>query len=182
MSIPFNTKALELYLQDLAWDTKGLEVSPLVGGQSNPTYKISCGNQHAVLRKKPTGKLLPSAHAIDREYRVMQALSKTEVPVPKMLSYCEDDSIVGTPFYLMSFLDGRVFNDQSLPHLSQSDRGAIYQEMNRVIAAIHQVDYQVIGLESFGKPGNYFARQVGRWSRQVQDSTIPIPAAITKLM
>jgi acyl-CoA dehydrogenase len=99
-----------------------------------------------------------------------------------MLSYCEDDSIVGTPFYLMSFLDGRVFNDQSLPHLSQSDRGAIYQEMNRVIAAIHKVDYQAIGLESFGKPGNYFARQVGRWSRQVQDSTIPIPAALTKLM
>ena len=182
MRIPFNTKAIELYLQDLAWDTKGLEVSPLVGGQSNPTYKISCGNQHAVLRKKPSGKLLPSAHAIDREYRVMQALSKTEVPVPKMLSYCEDDSIVGTPFYLMSFLDGRVLNDQSLPDLSQSDRGAIYQEMNRVIAAIHQVDYQVIGLESFGKPGNYFARQVGRWSRQVQDSTIPIPAALTKLM
>ena len=182
MSILFNTKAIEPYLQDLAWDTKGLEVSPLVGGQSNPTYKISCGNQHAVLRKKPSGKLLPSAHAIDREYRVMQALSKTEVPVPKMLSYCEDDSIVGTPFYLMSFLDGRVLNDQSLPDLSQSDRGAIYQEMNRVIAAIHQVDYQVIGLESFGKPGNYFARQVGRWSRQVQDSTIPIPAAITKLM
>ena len=182
MRIPFNTKAIELYLQDLAWDTKGLEVSPLVGGQSNPTYKISCGNQHAVLRKKPSGKLLPSAHAIDREYRVMQALSKTEVPVPKMLSYCEDDSIVGTPFYLMSFLDGRVLNDQSLPDLSQSDRGAIYQEMNRVIAAIHQVDYQVIGLESFGKPGNYFARQVGRWSRQVQESTIPIPAALTKLM
>lgn len=182
MRIPFNTKAIELYLQDLAWDTKGLEVSPLVGGQSNPTYKISCGNQHAVLRKKPSGKLLPSAHAIDREYRVMQALSKTEVPVPKMLSYCEDDSIVGTPFYLMSFLDGRVLNDQSLPDLSQSDRGAIYQEMNRVIAAIHQVDYQAIGLESFGKPGNYFARQVGRWSRQVQDSTIPIPAALTKLM
>ena len=182
MRIPFNTKAIELYLQDLAWDTKGLEVSPLVGGQSNPTYKISCGNQHAVLRKKPSGKLLPSAHAIDREYRVMQGLSKTEVPVPKMLSYCEDDSIVGTPFYLMSFLDGRVLNDQSLPDLSQSDRGAIYQEMNRVIAAIHQVDYQAIGLESFGKPGNYFARQVGRWSRQVQDSTIPIPAALTKLM
>jgi acyl-CoA dehydrogenase len=99
-----------------------------------------------------------------------------------MLSYCEDDSIVGTPFYLMSFLDGRVFNDQSLPHLSQSDRCSIYQEMNRVIAAIHQVDYQAIGLESFGKPGNYFARQVGRWSRQVHESTIPIPEALIKLI
>ncbi len=182
MSIPFNTKVLELYLQDLAWDARGLEVSLLVGGQSNPTYKISCGNQHAVLRKKPTGKLLPSAHAIDREYRVMQALSKTEVPVPKMLSYCEDESVIGTPFFLMSFLDGRVFNDQSLPHLSQSDRRAIYQEMNRVLAAIHQVDYQGIGLESFGKPGNYFARQVGRWSRQVHESTIPIPEALIKLI
>lgn len=99
MSISFNTKALELYLKDLGWDTEGLEVSPLVGGQSNPTYKISSGNQHAVLRKKPTGKLLPSAHAIDREYRVMQALSMTEVPVPKMLSYCEDESVIGTPFF-----------------------------------------------------------------------------------
>jgi len=98
VSISFNTKALELYLKDLGWDAEGLEVNPLVGGQSNPTYKISSGNQHAVLRKKPTGKLLPSAHAIDREYRVMQALSMTEVPVPKMLSYCEDESVIGTPF------------------------------------------------------------------------------------
>lgn len=182
MSISFNTKALELYVKNLGWDTTGFEVSPLIGGQSNPTYKITSGNTHCVLRKKPSGKLLPSAHAIDREYRVMQALAQTRVPVPQMLAYCEDDAIVGTPFYLMSFLNGRVFNDQSLPQLTPSERRAIYQDMNRVLALIHQVDYQKLGLDGFGKPGNYFARQVGRWSRQVQEGTIPIPTALTKLM
>lgn len=182
MSPPFKTEALRAYLKNLGLLTNSLEIHSLVGGQSNPTYKITSGNNHFVLRKKPSGKLLPSAHAIDREYRVMQALAQTQVPVPKMLAFCEDDSIVGTPFYLMSFLGGRVFNDQFLPQLNPSERHAIYQDMNRVIAAIHSVDYKAIGLENFGKPGNYFSRQVGRWSRQVQDSTIPIPAALTKLM
>ena len=182
MSPPFKTEALRAYLKNLGLLTNSLEIHSLVGGQSNPTYKITSGNNHFVLRKKPSGKLLPSAHAIDREYRVMQALAQTQVPVPKMLAFCEDDSIVGTPFYLMSFLGGRVFNDQFLPQLNPSERHAIYQDMNRVIAAIHSVDYKAIGLEGFGKPGNYFSRQVGRWSRQVQDSTIPIPAALTKLM
>lgn len=178
----FNTKVLELYLKNLGWDTNGFEVNPLVGGQSNPTYKISCNHQHVVLRKKPAGKLLPSAHAIDREYRVMQALLQSDVPVPTMLDYCEDDSVLGTPFYLMSFLDGRVFNDQSLPQLDPSDRLAIYQDMNRVLTKIHRLDYRALGLESFGKPGNYFARQVGRWSRQVQGGSIPIPPALIKLI
>ncbi len=182
MSPPFKTEALRAYLKNLGLLTNSLEIHSLVGGQSNPTYKITSGNNHFVLRKKPSGKLLPSAHAIDREYRVMQALAQTQVPVPKMLAFCEDDSIVGTPFYLMSFLDGRVFNDQSLPQLNPSERHAIYQDMNRVIAAIHSVDYKAIGLENFGKPGNYFSRQVGRWSRQVQDSTIPIPEALIKLI
>ncbi|CAM3800173.1 phosphotransferase family protein [Polynucleobacter antarcticus] len=182
MSNTLNTDALRSYLQQTGWDTQSFEVQPLVGGQSNPTYKITCANQQIVLRKKPAGTLLPSAHAIDREYRVMQALEKTEVPVPNMLAYCDDASILGTPFYLMSFLDGRVFNDQSLPQLDRKDRLAIYQEMNQVLAAIHQVDYRALGLESFGKPGNYFARQVARWSRQVQESSIPIPTALSKLM
>jgi acyl-CoA dehydrogenase len=159
-----------------------LQIETLVGGQSNPTFKVISGTKQFVLRKKPDGKLMPSAHAIDREHRVMSALTKTNVPVPNMLAYCEDESIVGTPFFLMSYIDGRTFTDQSLPGLRKEDRAAIYAEMNRVLAAIHDVDYQGLGLDSFGKPGNYFSRQVGRWSRQVQESTIPIPAALKKLM
>ena len=159
-----------------------LQIETLVGGQSNPTFKVISGTKQFVLRKKPDGKLMPSAHAIDREHRVMSALTKTNVPVPNMLAYCEDESIVGTPFFLMSYIDGRTFTDQSLPGLRKEDRAAIYAEMNRVLAAIHAVDYQSLGLDSFGKPGNYFSRQVGRWSRQVQESTIPIPAALKKLM
>jgi acyl-CoA dehydrogenase len=112
----------------------------------------------------------------------MSALTKTSVPVPNMLAYCEDESIVGTPFFLMSYIDGRTFTDQSLPGLKKEDRAAIYAEMNRILAVIHDVDYQRLDLDSFGKPGNYFSRQVGRWSRQVQESTIPIPAALKKLM
>ena len=141
-------------------------IKPLSGGQSNPTFYIEAGKQKIVLRKKPAGHLLPSAHAIDREYRVMAALAKQGVPVPQMLSYCEDESIVGTPFFLMSFLDGRVLTEQALPGMTAAERSAIYLEMNRVIASIHAVNYQAADLESFGKPGNYFARQITRWSRQ----------------
>ena len=175
--------ALTHYMEHVAGLTSGpLEIETLVGGQSNPTFKVSCGTKQFVLRKKPDGKLMPSAHAIDREHRVMSALSNTHVPVPSMLAYCEDESIIGTPFFLMSYVDGRNFTDQSLPGLRKEDRTAIYAEMNRVLAAIHNVDYKNTGLESFGKPGNYFSRQVGRWSRQVQESKIPIPVALSKLM
>ncbi len=183
MNKPLDLPALTNYMEHVVGITSGpLQIETLVGGQSNPTFKVISGAKQFVLRKKPAGKLMPSAHAIDREHRVMSALAKTNVPVPNMLAYCEDESIVGTPFFLMSYIDGRTFTDQSLSGLRKKDRAAIYAEMNRVLAAIHGLDYQGLGLESFGKPGNYFSRQVGRWSRQVQESTIPIPAALKKLI
>ena len=147
-----------------------LALKPLTGGQSNPTFLMTSGASRYVLRKKPPGPLLPSAHAVDREYRVMKALQDTTVPVPQMFLYSDDASIVGTPFYVMAFLEGRVFMDQSLPGMSQAERGQIYTEMNRVIADLHLVKPDAVGLETFGKAGNYFARQIGRWSKQYLES------------
>ena len=151
-------------------DRTSLDVKPLTGGQSNPTFLLTSGAQQFVLRKKPPGVLLPSAHAVDREYRVMQALQGTEVPVPKLYAYSDDLNIVGTPFYLMEFLNGRVIVDQSLPGLSPAERTAIYRDMNRVISALHKVDINAVGLETFGRAGNYFGRQIARWSRQYQEA------------
>jgi acyl-CoA dehydrogenase len=173
---------LSHYLKGLGLAGGPIELSQLTGGQSNPTYKISDGKVHYVLRKKPSGVLLPSAHAVDREYRVMKALASTDVPVPQMLAYCEDESIIGTPFFIMEYLDGRVFVDQSLPGLKPSERQQIYEQMNRTISAIHRLDYVSLGLETFGKPGNYFARQINRWSRQVREANIAIPDSLIKLM
>lgn len=177
------TGALAQYLEAQGLTGNGpLTLSPLSGGQSNPTFRLSTGDRHYVLRKKPPGQLIASAHAIDREYRVMKALQSSDVPVPRMFVYCEDESIVGTPFYLMEFLEGRVLVDQSLPGMEPAERGAIYREMNRVIAALHSVDYEAAGLASYGKPGNYFARQITRWSRQCCESTLPVNEAMQKLM
>jgi aminoglycoside phosphotransferase (APT) family kinase protein len=162
--------------------TEPLQIKPISGGQSNPTYILQAGNLQLVLRKKPPGQLLASAHAIDREYRVMKALDGSAVPVPTMHAYCSDDSILGTPFYVMEFLDGRVLTDQSLPGMSPNERRAIYQEMNRVIAALHRLDYPALGLSDYGKPGNYFSRQITRWSRQTRESTLPVNDSMKKLM
>ncbi len=151
-------------------DRAELSVRALTGGQSNPTFRLSSGTQQFVLRKKPPGPLLPSAHAVDREYKVMKALEGTDVPVPKMFAFCEDESVVGTPFFVMEFLDGRVMVDQSLPGMSPMERRAIYEEMNRIIAALHRVDPAAVGLADFGRAGNYFGRQIARWSRQYQDT------------
>ncbi len=159
-----------------------LEIRPLTGGQSNPTWLLDDGTRRIVLRKKPSGTLIASAHAIDREYRVMRALRDSAVPVPEMLAYCEDDTVVGTPFFLMEFLEGRVFVDQSLPGVTSRDRGEMYRDMNRVIAALHGIDYRAVGLETYGKTGNYFARQIARWSRQCEESSLPLPAAMQQLM
>ncbi len=149
-----------------------LEIKPLTGGQSNPTWLLHSGSDRLVLRKKPPGVLLKSAHAIDREYRVISALAKSEVPVPKALAWCEDETVVGTPFYLMEFLDGRVFVDQSLPQLTPAGRVEIYREMNRVISALHEVDVDAVGLGDYGKKDNYLSRQISRWSKQLNESTI----------
>ncbi len=154
-----------------------IQVEMFKGGQSNPTYKLVTPSRSYVMRAKPgpVAKLLPSAHAIEREYAVMGALLGTDVPVARMFGLCEDESVIGRAFYVMEFIQGRVLWDQSLPGMERAERGAIYDEMNRVIAALHKVDFVSLGLEKFGKPGNYFERQIGRWSRQyVASMTQPI--------
>ncbi|WP_370654561.1 phosphotransferase [Hydrogenophaga sp.] len=157
-------------------------LTPLSGGQSNPTFCVEAGGERFVLRKKPPGALLPGAHAIDREYRVMHALRNTAVPVPRMLAYCDDATVLGTPFYLMEWLEGRVLVDQSLPDMHPDERTAIYSEMNRVIAALHAIEPTEIGLVDYGKPGNYFARQIARWSGQCIKSTLPMSDAMRRLI
>ena len=142
-------------------------VEQFKGGQSNPTYKI---NGRYVLRRKPPGKLLPSAHAVEREYRVISALSKVGFPVARPHVLCEDESVIGTAFYVMDFVDGRVLWDPALPGLTPAERAAVWDEQNRVIALLHNTDFRKIGLEDFGKPGNYIGRQVERWSRQYRAS------------
>ena len=148
------------------------------GGQSNPTYRLTAADgRRFVLRRKPPGKLLPSAHAVDREYRVIAALHPTGFPVAKPLVLCEDESVIGTAFYVMDFVEGRVLWDQSLPGMTKRERFGIWDELNRVIALLHTLDYRQLGLESFGKPGSYIERQVARWSKQYQASeTEPIEA------
>lgn len=170
-ALTFDQDVLATWLKDKGLlDKAALSVKPLTGGQSNPTFLLTSGQQRYVLRKKPPGPLLPSAHAVDREYRVMQALQSSDVPVPKLFVFSEDVDVVGTPFYIMEYLDGRVIVDQSLPALSKKDRTLVYRDMNRVIAALHTVDYAQVGLDTFGKPGNYFGRQIARWSRQYKEA------------
>ncbi len=159
-----------------------LKVTPLTGGQSNPTFILQAANARYVLRTKPAGAILPGAHAVDREYKVLAALQGTDVPVPRVHVYCDDPSVIGTPFYVMQWLDGRVFVDQSLPGLVPQERAAIYGEMNRVIAALHAVDTAAVGLANFGRAGNYFARQITRWSRQSLESTLPVGEAMRRLI
>jgi aminoglycoside phosphotransferase (APT) family kinase protein len=165
----FDVGPLEAYLAARIEGFRGpLEVEQFKGGQSNPTYLLKTPGGRYVMRAKPgpAAKLLPSAHAVDREFRVMAALGKAGLPVAKMHLLCEDEAIVGRAFFVMEFVDGRVFWDQSLPGLQPAERGPIYDEMNRVIAMLHTADYAAIGLSDYGKPGNYFGRQIGRWSKQ----------------
>lgn len=136
------------------------------GGQSNPTFLLNADSGKYVLRRKPPGMLLKSAHAVDREYRVITALAGTEVPVANGLHLCEDTGVVGSMFYVMSHVDGRVFWDPALPDFDRDARAAVYDEMNRVLAALHSVSLGATGLSDYGKPGNYFERQISRWTRQ----------------
>ena len=174
----FDVAALQTWLlQNLPGFSGPLTISSFKGGQSNPTYKLQTASRSYVMRAKPgpVAKLLPSAHAIEREFAVMRGLAGTEVPVPAMHCLCEDESVIGRAFYIMDFVEGRILWDQSLPGMSAQERGAIYAEMNRVIAALHRVDVAAQGLSHYGKPGNYFERQIGRWSKQYQASiTQPI--------
>jgi aminoglycoside phosphotransferase (APT) family kinase protein len=167
----FDVGALENYLRGRLPEFAGkIEVNQFKGGQSNPTYLVAAGGRKYALRRKPPGPLLPSAHAVDREYRVMTALADTDVPVPRTWCLCEDPTIIGTTFFVMDCVEGRVFWDPSLPGLANNERRAIWSEINRVIAALHRVDYRSVGLESFGRPSNYIARQIERWSKQYRAS------------
>ena len=178
----FDTQALKDYLnthmQGLERPIENLTVEMFKGGQSNPTYKLVTPGQSWVMRAKPgpVAKLLPSAHAVEREFKVMSGLQGTDVPVAKMHCLCEDESVIGRAFYVMEFVEGRVLWDQSLPGMTNAQRGEIYNEMNRVISALHKVKFAERGLADYGRPGNYFERQIGRWSKQYTASiTKPIP-------
>lgn len=154
-----------------------LTVRQFKGGQSNPTFWIGTPSRAFVLRKKPPGKLLPSAHAVEREHRIMAALADRDVPVARVYGLCEDPEIIGTPFFIMDHVEGRIFWNVQLPGLEPAERAAIYDEMLRVLAALHQVDYAAAGLSDYGKAGGYVARQVSRWTRQYEASkTDDIPA------
>lgn len=164
--------ALHRYLQrHLSGYSGKLIVRQFEGGQSNPTYQLESGSQRWVMRKKPPGELLPSAHQVGREYRVMSALGESDVPVPRMDLFCDDHSIIGTDFYVMEMVEGRVFTTSMLQPMDPADRTALYRDYVQVLAALHQVDYEAVGLgEGFGKPGNYYTRQIGRWSKQYKAS------------
>jgi aminoglycoside phosphotransferase (APT) family kinase protein len=174
----FDEAALANYLKShLDGFSEPLRILQFEGGQSNPTFLLDCGDRLYVLRKKPPGRLLPSAHQVDREYRIMKALENSEVPVPQMVHLCEDEQVIGTMFFLMEYVEGRLFDNVTLPKLSSAKRRAVYFEMIRVLAALHSIDYVARGLSDFGKPGNYFARQIARWSRQyVATKTDHIPS------
>ncbi|WP_298919766.1 phosphotransferase family protein [uncultured Roseobacter sp.] len=167
----YDPRALETYLATHVPGFGGLdEVTKFSDGQSNPTYRITSGATRFVLRAKPPGKLLKSAHAVDREYRVMQALADTDVPVPQVLHLSGDDTPMGTQFMVMQMVEGRIFWDPALPKLDRAARGRVYAAMNRVLADLHGLDPAALGLADYGKPGNYFARQVTRWSGQYRDT------------
>ena len=172
-SVEFDVAALERYLAARVPDFRGpIDLGFIEGGQSNPTFHVRTPGARYVLRKKPSGVLVPSAHAVDREYRVLEALAGSDVPVPPVLVLCEDASIIGTPFYVMRFVEGRTLWDPALPGETREARGKIYDDLNRVLAAIHTVDLKAANLESFGKPGSYFERQVARWTRQYRATDV----------
>ena len=174
---------LEPWLRQHIHDFEGpLSAEKFAGGQSNPTFKLTAGDRRYVLRRKPPGQLLASAHAVDREYRVIKALADTDVPVPQAFALCDDDSIIGSMFYLMECLEGRVFWDPALPEVSTQERTAMYDEMNRVLAAMHSVDIERVGLSDYGKPGNYFERQIGRWTKQYRASETETQPAMERMI
>jgi aminoglycoside phosphotransferase (APT) family kinase protein len=167
----FDEKALEAYLEKHVEGFEGsLKVRQFEGGQSNPTFLLADAKRKYVMRKKPPGKLLPSAHQVDREYRIMHALRDTPVPVPRMLCLCMDDGVIGQAFYVMERVEGKVLTDVKLPTHSKEQRSIIYNNMIDVLAKLHTVDYKAVGLEDFGRPGNYFARQIARWTKQYRDA------------
>ncbi len=179
----FDVSALERYLCDHIDGFKGpIEVAQFKGGQSNPTFALQTPMKSYVLRRKPPGQLLPSAHAVDREYRVISALAGSDVPVPHAYVLCTDESVIGSMFFVMELVEGRVLWDPLLPGMGPDERRAVFDEMNRVIAALHCVDYAAVGLADYGKPGNYFARQIDRWTRQYKASATETCEAMDRLI
>jgi aminoglycoside phosphotransferase (APT) family kinase protein len=167
----FDTVRLSEWMQKHIGGFSGpIEVRQFAGGQSNPTYLVQSRTVRYVLRRKPPGKLLPSAHAVDREFRVLAALKGTEVPVARVYALCEDPAVIGSAFYVMDYIDGRIFWDALLPEVPAAGRRGIYSEMVRVLAALHSLDYAALGLTDYGKPGNYIERQVARWTQQYRAS------------
>ena len=179
----FDEAALAAYLEaNVAGYAGPLTVRQFEGGQSNPTFQLETPGKHYVMRKQPPGELLPSAHQVDREYRVMKALAGSDVPVPEMFCLCEDKAVIGTKFYVMERVEGRVFTELLLPALTPEERQSIYLDMARVLAALHSVDVDAVGLSEFGRPGNYYERQVGRWSKQYVASKTDEIEAMENLM
>ena len=163
--------------------SEGVKATKFEGGQSNPTFRLETRNQAYVLRRQPPGKLLKSAHAVDREFKVYQALANTDVPVPKVFHLCEDRDVIGSMFYVMEFCEGRIFWDAALPELaSNAQRTRAYDQMNQVLAAIHSVDIAAVGLADYGKAGNYFERQLARWTSQYKASEIEVIPAMDQLI
>src|SRR5829696_7755412 len=168
-AVEFEIAPLEAYLNSFFRGEKGrLQVSRIPGGQSNPTFFVTLGERRLVLRKQPGGELLPSAHAVDREYRIMTALAATDVLVPKTILFCDDRSIVGTPFYVMERVEGRVFSEYVLQGVAPGERQRMYASFAETLARLHNIDPAAIGLADYGKAGNYFSRQIARWTRQWQ--------------
>ena len=174
----FDAERLREWLRSQVTDAGGeIGLAQFEGGQSNPTYLVDVGNRKLVLRRKPPGTLLPSAHAVDREFRIMRALAGTGVPVPTCLALCEDASVIGSAFFVMEYVEGRIFRDPTLASLPQDARRPIYNEMNRVIAGIHSLDPNELGVGDYGRQGGYIQRQVQRWTSQYRASqTEDIPA------
>ena len=179
----FDEAALARYLAGNLDGFEGpLTIRQFEGGQSNPTYLLETPGRDYVLRKKPPGKLLPSAHAVDREHRVISALADSGVPVPETYLYCGDESIVGTPFFIMQRVAGRVLVDPLLPDFSPAERSAVYDHFVEVLAALHRVDHEAVGLGDFGRPGSYYERQIGRWAKQYRASETEVIEAMDRLI
>ena len=167
----FDQSHLEAWMRDNVEGYAGpLEVRQFKGGQSNPTYQLVTPSKKYVMRRKPPGKLLPSAHAVDREYRVISALYPTGFPAPRTYGLCQDESVIGTMFYVMDMVEGRIFWDQSLPQYQPAERHAIHMAALKTLADLHNTDYRAIGLEDFGRQGNYMLRQIDRWTKQYKAS------------
>ena len=171
------------YLEAHINDFNGLSrAEKFSDGQSNPTYLLTANSGQYVLRKQPSGELLKSAHAVDREFRVIAALADTDVPVARAFHLCEDRDLIGSMFYIMSYENGRIFWNSGIPELDRAGRRPIYDEMNRILAALHDVDVDRAGLGDFGRSGNYFERQISRWSQQYKMSETEVIDAMDRLI